>query len=129
MRIERQNRAHNIIASVSNAWSGIANVYVQEQNFRIQIFASIIVFAAGYFFSLNRWEWIILFLLATMILLLELLNSAVEQMADLMRPRLMHHVKLVKDMTAGAVLIASFGSIIVGILIFLPHIFELLLIQ
>lgn len=81
--------------------------------------------ASGYFLGLSSTEWSVVFLAVALVLVLELLNSAVERIIDLLKPRLHHYVADIKDITAGMVLVASVGSVMVGLAIFMPHLVEL----
>lgn len=111
--------------SFSDAWHGVAYVYKNEQNFKIQIFSSIVVFIMMFVFELSKGEMIVILLLILLILILELLNSALEKFLDILKPRLQIHVALVKDIMAAMVLLASIGSVILGGMIFLPHIISI----
>jgi diacylglycerol kinase len=71
---------------------------------------------------LAAWERVVLLLAIVAVLVLELLNSAVERLVDLMKPRLHEYVADIKDLMAGAVLLAAFFSVIVGVLILWPHV-------
>ncbi|HBB37540.1 MAG: Diacylglycerol kinase [Candidatus Magasanikbacteria bacterium GW2011_GWD2_43_18] len=111
--------------SLGYALRGVWYVYRNEQNFRFQILAAIIVGILAWYFPLNDAERILVLLLIMLILILELVNSAIEKFTDIVKPRLHQHVQIVKDIMAGTVLVASVGSIILGLMIFVPHIIEL----
>ena len=64
--------------------------------------------------------------MAAFTLVLELLNGAVERLVDLFKPRMHAYAEQIKDMMAGAVLVSSIGALIVGILVFWPHVAETL---
>ena len=111
--------------SIKDACKGIRYVFVHEQNFRIQCILAIFVFLAGVMLNLVRWEMIVVSLLVIIVLVLELINSAVEKFTDILKPRLSGHVEIVKDIMAGVVLTASIGAFIIAIYIFVPHILDL----
>lgn len=115
----------SFITSVGYALKGIGYVLRNEQNFRMQILAAIVVGILAWYFPLSDAERILVLLLIMLILILELVNSAIEKMTDIVKPRLHQHVKIVKDIMAGTVLVASLGATILGLMIFLPHIIEL----
>lgn len=105
---------------------GLKTTWQQEQNFRILTAAVGLVLVLILIFPLEIWEIITLLLVCALILVLELLNSAFEKMTDIVEPRIHTYVQMIKDIMAGAVLIASFvGLLIVGLLIF-PHIISLI---
>lgn len=107
--------------SFRDAGRGIAYVARSEQNFRIQLVLSLIVIGAAFLFPLKSWEVALLVLLCLLVLMVELLNTALEHFADLVKPRLHHHVWIIKDIMAGAVLITSLGAALIGGIILFPH--------
>ena len=111
-----------ILRSFQHAWRGILLAFRTERSFRIQIACALIVFACMALFPLSTWERIVLILGVGAVLVLELLNSTVERLSDALRPRLNDAVRDVKDLMAGAVLLAAFMSALVAVLIFVPHI-------
>ncbi len=112
--------------SIRYSLRGIKYVFKNEQNFRIQLFVALLVVLLMFLFSLRRSEIVVLILLIVAVLTLEILNSALEKFIDLLKPRLAPQVKVVKDMMAAMVLITALGSAIIGIMIFWPHIIEIL---
>lgn len=112
--------------SMTYALRGITYVWRYEQNFRIQCMIGIFVFAMTFVFRLRRSEMIVILLLILLVLLLELLNSAVEKLADVLKPRLSEQIEITKDIMAATVLLSSIGSFIIGLIIFLPHVVEVL---
>jgi diacylglycerol kinase len=105
--------------SFGYAVRGIGLVFRSEQNFRIQVSVGIFALFLGLFLGISALKFIFLASVITLVLVLECLNTAVEYIADMLKPRLSDHVKMVKDIMAGAVLLASLLSIIIGIWIFL----------
>ena len=111
--------------SLKIAISGLRIVFKKEQSFRIQILIGIIVILFMIALKLNPLEVSILVLAILLVLSLELINSQIEKFLDLIQPD--HHlkVKIIKDISAAAVLVAALGAIVVGILILLPHLISL----
>lgn len=114
-----------LFKSILNAIKGVRYVFLHEQNFRIQIFFTIIVLCLAWFFGLRKSEWIVILLLILLVLILELLNSAVEKLSDIVTPRLSNQIKVVKDIMAAVVLISSIGAFLIGLIIFWPYVIEL----
>jgi len=108
--------------SIRHAFRGLARVASTEQNFRIQLVAAGVVVVAMVVLRLAPLEMAFLTLAIALVLVLELLNSIFERMADMLKPRLHDLVKDVKDIMAGAVLVAALGAVVIGFLIFWPHI-------
>ncbi len=107
--------------SVRYAGRGIAFVARREHSFRIQIAAAAFAVLLGLVLKIRSQEMVVVLLVGTFVLVLELLNSAVEHMVDLLKPRLSQHVETVKNIMAGAVLIAAVGAAAVGLIIFVPY--------
>ncbi len=102
------------------AWEGIVHGCKNERNFKFHICAMLLVMTAGVWTGLTRIEWFVVLILIGGILALELVNTAVERVVDLVTSE--HHplAKQAKDLVAGAVLIYAIVSAIIGILIFIP---------
>ncbi len=100
---------------------GVARVAHEEQNFRIELWIAVAVVALMFIFNLTITERSILSLAIILTLVLELMNSIFERMVDLLKPRIHNYVEDIKDIMAGTVLVASLGSLLIGILIFWPH--------
>lgn len=111
----------SLFKSFSSAFAGLKHTFKHEQNFRLQILGSLIVLIATAIFPLKIWEIILVILLLVAVLTMELLNTALEYFADLLKPRLHHYVLVIKDIMAAAVLITSLGALIIGLIIFVPH--------
>lgn len=107
--------------SLSFAVYGLSYVYKNERNFRIQVATAIVVVLLMLVFPLKGWERVALTLVITLVLVLELINTIMEKIIDILKPRIHHYVEIIKDMMAAAVLIASVGAFIIGILIFYPY--------
>ncbi len=111
--------------SLRDAYQGIKFAFVNEQNFRIQIFAALLALILAYFLPLKNHEHLLVVIMVFMVLVIELLNTAIERFIDLLKPRLHFYAKIVKDVMAGAVFLTSFCALIVGLMIFLPYIVQL----
>lgn len=115
--------------SLSYAIRGLRRVYAEEANFRSQIWAAVTVVVASWYLGLSAWENATLALAIALVLVLELLNSALERVVDILKPRIHHYVEEMKDIAAGAVLVASLAAIAVGAFVFWPHIVALIAIS
>lgn len=111
-----------LINSLKYAWKGFSYAARHEQNFRIQLVASVFLLVAILAFDVSALEAVALILMALIVLILEILNTVVEKFIDLLQPRLHHYSQIIKDMMAAAVLLAAVGAVIVGGLIFYPHV-------
>jgi diacylglycerol kinase len=109
--------------SFQYAIRGLKKVIREEQNFRVQMLLAFITVSLAYYLEVSRIEWIFLVSVIILVFLMEVVNSAVERVADVLKPRINTYVKEIKDIMAGAVLLASFLAITVGIIIFYPYFF------
>ncbi len=103
------------------AFRGFGLVIREEQTFRIQIVATILVVFFMFYFPLSSSEKAVLMLVIVLVLSLELLNSQIERILDLLQPNFDPKIRRIKDLSASAVLLATIGSVFVGLLIFLPY--------
>ena len=113
--------------SVSHALDGLGYAVRHEKNFRIELVVGFFVVFFILFFKVKNWEAIVLLLMIMWVLIFELVNTVLERVVDILKPRIHPYARLIKDLMAGVVLISSSVSIVVGILIFYPYVRELLL--
>lgn len=107
------------------AWGFRQAVY--DRNFKIQLVAAVIVLIAALVLSVGTTELAVLILCIAWVLSLELINTALEKNVDLACDKHYHPLaKAAKDVAAGAVLLASFASVIIGLLILGPPLWQLL---
>ncbi len=116
--------AKKVLNSLKYAIRGLVDTYCQERNFRIHVWVAIFVLIIGMLLGLNTKEWIIIVLVITMVLVLELMNTVVERVIDILKPKIHDYVRVIKDITAAAVFIASISAVVIGIIIFYPYILE-----
>lgn len=111
----------NFFSALKVAVIGILGLFSESRNARIQFVIFSLVIAAGLVLELNRFEWLSLLIASTIVLALEAVNTSIELLADVYTLDFHPKIKQVKDIAAGAVLIASMFALIIGIIIFLPH--------
>lgn len=102
------------------AFQGLATAYRQEKSFRTHILLGSVTIAAAFFLKLSNIELAMIILCIALVLAAELCNTAIEYLVDFLHPENSPHVKDIKDVAAGMVLIISLGSALVGGLIFIP---------
>jgi diacylglycerol kinase len=115
-------RFSQFLRSFRYALRGLYIVWREEQSFRVQIFAALLIFILALLLKVKNYELLVLVMISTFVLVLEVLNSILERIVDALRPRINIFVEAIKDMMAAAVLLASVSSVIIGILIFWPYI-------
>ncbi len=114
------------LRSLRYASRGLVSVYRTEQNFRFQLFIAFVVIILMLVVGVTRKEAVLLILMMSFVLVMELINSVFEKLADMMKPRIHVYAKLIKDIMAGVVLITSLVSLVVGLIIFVPYFSKLL---
>jgi len=112
--------------SFKYAVQGIRQTIQGERNLCIMLVVFVLVIGAGCAFAISALEWIAVLICCGGVLALELINSAIERMVDLVTQRPHPLAKAAKDMAAGAVLVWSVCCAIIGIIIFLPRLISLL---
>jgi diacylglycerol kinase (ATP) len=110
------------IKSFGYALEGIVAFFKTQHNAWIHLFAAIVVVVLGFVLKVNSNEWCWLIVAITLVLITEMLNTAIEFLCDFVSPQLHPQIKNIKDIAAGAVLIAAFGAIAIGCVVFLPKV-------
>lgn len=119
-------RKNPLYKSFGYAFEGIFAGIKKERNMKIHCTAMVLVVIAGILFKLSAVKWCICLLLFGLILALELVNTALEAVVDLVTEEKKPLAKLAKDTAAGAVLIAAIMAAIIGCIIFIPEIISLI---
>ncbi len=104
------------------ACQGLADLLRSQPNARIHLAIAVAVTGAGIFFRISRMEWVAVVICIVLVFALEAVNTALEYLTDLVSPDFHPMAGKVKDVAAAAVLVAAAGSLVVGIIIFLPKI-------
>lgn len=115
-----------LIRSFRYASRGLVRVFREEQSFRVQTTAGLLVLILALIFHVKIWEAVALLLVIMMVLVLELINSVFERVVDVLKPRMHPYVETVKDIMAAVVLISSVGAILIGFLILGPYVLDFL---
>lgn len=97
-------------------------MFVGEPNFRIQLWIGGLVIFFTLVLGVHRTEALLVYALIVLVLILELLNSAVEKLLDILKPRREYQVEITKDIMAGVVFCAAIGAVVIGVIIFLPYV-------
>lgn len=116
-------KSKKLINSFKYAIQGILSSFKTERNMKIHIFIMILVISAGIILKINKYEWIACILCFAIVISGELFNTAIETVVDMVMPYKNEKAKIVKDISAGAVLVLAIGAAICGLIIFIPKIF------
>lgn len=114
-----------LLLSFKYAITGIVNTIKSERNMKIHIFMMILVIIFGIILKLSVLEWIICIILFSLVIAGELFNTAIENVVDIIMPQKNDKAKIAKDAAAGAVLVLSIGSAIIGLIIFVPKLLSI----
>lgn len=111
-----------ILRSFGNAWNGLKYSFTTQTNFKIHLLLAVMTILAGVGLHISNTEWLIVLMCFAMILSTELMNTAIEKLADVVHQDIHNGIKLVKDIAAGAVLSSAIISAVIACVIFLPKI-------
>lgn len=104
------------------AWRGIIDFFRTEHNAQIHLAVTIIVIVLSIFFRVNKTETIAIIFSVAMVWVTEMVNTTIEKTMDFISLQKHPQIKVIKDLSAGAVLIASLAAVVVGCIIFIPKI-------
>jgi len=110
-----------LLRSFSYAVAGLAHLLRTQRNFRIELAIGAGTVVAAFAVGFAPWEWVSLVLTIALVLILEAVNTALEQAVSIASPGIDPRAKAAKDVSAAAVLIAAAASVAVGIVLFGPH--------
>lgn len=117
----KQSYLRRRLLSFKYAFNGIAAFLYTEPHARIHAAATLLVTALGVYCGLNGPQWIAIAIVTGMVWITEMLNTIIEKMMDHLSPDYHPRVKWIKDVAAGAVLVAALVALITGAVIFLPY--------
>ncbi|MDO5078147.1 diacylglycerol kinase family protein [Streptococcus minor] len=125
---QKKWKNRDLVASMEFAITGVLTAFKEERNMRKHLMSAILALLAGLIFQISATEWLFLLLAIFLVIVLEIINSAIENVVDLASG---YHFSMLaknaKDMAAGAVLVASGYAVLTGLIIFIPKIWQLIL--
>ncbi len=108
------------LLSFKYAVNGLVVLFKSEHNAHIHTIAAVVAIFLGWFLKIEKGEWLWIILAIGMVFITELLNSAIEYLADVVSPGQHEKIGKVKDLSAGAVLVAAIIALLIGCMIFIP---------
>jgi diacylglycerol kinase len=114
----------NRVQSFRYAFAGLWHTLKTQRNAQIHVIIALIVVVLGLWLKISRTEWAIIILTMGFVLATEMLNTVAETAMDYATTDFDPQVKIVKDVAAGAVLVAAITAVMVGLLILGPPIFQ-----
>ncbi len=112
----------SLIKSFRCSIEGLLELIKSERNFQLHILALVIVIAFGFYLNISSEHWISILLVSALVLSLEAVNTSIEKLCDFHHPDIHPDIKKIKDIAAGAVVIAALTSVIIGVVIFSQYI-------
>lgn len=114
------------LASFKYAFRGIRAVISSERNAKVHILFAILAVILSVVLKVGLLEFLFVFIAVLLVFLSEIVNTAIEKTLDLISQENNHIVQLTKDMMAGAVLLSALGAVVVAVVVFGPHIWQLI---
>jgi diacylglycerol kinase len=117
---------HRLCQRFGWAWRGVCVLFRTQANSRIHACAAVAVVIAGFVFHISAGEWCAVVGAIGLVFSAEAVNTAIEAVVDLASPEVHPLAERAKDVAAGAVLIAAIAAVMIGLLVFGPHVLALL---
>jgi diacylglycerol kinase (ATP) len=111
------------LKSFGYALEGLKSFFKTQHNAWIHIAATVVVIVAGFLLNVSSMQWMVLSFAIALVFISELFNTAIEFLCDKVSPELDPKIKLVKDISAAAVLIAAMVALVIGAIVFVPKVF------
>ena len=109
-----------------HAWAGLTHYTRTENHGKFHFIFGLMIVILSFTLELDKYEWISVLICIALVVVSEIINSALEGLTDIASPQIQDSAKNVKDMAAAAVLFASFIASIVGLVIFVPKVMSFL---
>lgn len=119
------SRSHSLRESFRYALSGLKLAIRKEPNFRIHLVTAALAFILAYFLNFSLFEWLTVILVSTIVMVVELINTVLESLVNLVSPGIHDEAKIAKDVAAAAVFVSAAASVVVGVILYLPKILTL----
>ena len=113
------------LKSVGFAFKGALHLLKTESSIKVQFGIALLVTALGFYFDISKIEWTMQILAIGLVISIEGINTAIEEVADFIHPENHKKIGLIKDIAAGAVFYASLFAIIIGLIIYVPKIMSI----
>lgn len=114
-----------LINSFKYAFQGIKSAFKTEHNMKIHVGFMIFIICMGIILKIKTWEWIACITCFALVIGAELFNTSIEIAIDIAMPKMNERAKKSKDIAAGGVLAFAIGSAMIGLIIFVPKLFQL----
>jgi len=115
-----------ILRSFGFACSGLKYCITTQVNFRIHLLLASMALSVGFVLGISTAEWLAVSICIGLVLILEMVNTSIEKLCDMVQQYFHPRIKIIKDIAAGAVLVSALVSLCTGLLVFLPRIIYLI---
>lgn len=112
--------------SFKYAFKGLKLFFITQHNSWIHLVAAFSVIATGLFFNITKTEWLFVIVAISLVIIAEMLNTAIEFLVDLVSPEFNEMAGKVKDLAAAAVLFSALMAVIIGVFVFGPYLLEMI---
>ena len=120
--------APTLLSSFKYAWAGVRYAFITQRNFRIHTMVATLALSLGFYLQVSAMEMAVITITCAMVMILELINTAIESVVDLTVKQTYHELaKIAKDCAAGAVLLSAIAAVLVAGFILLPPLLRLIL--
>jgi diacylglycerol kinase (ATP) len=108
------------LKSFKYAFEGFRYLLAKEHNSRVHLFFTVLVVILGFVLTISLLEWIAILFAIALVIITEILNTAIEKLADFISPEKHIKIKIIKDLAAAAVFTSAIISVVIGLIIFIP---------
>lgn len=123
---DKKRSFKRFLKSFKYSWDGLKYAYKYEQSMTIHILIALTVIIMGIILKINVYEWLICFMLFSLVIATELINTSIEAVVDLVCKEYNVQAKIAKDTASAAVFVFAFIAFISGLIIFIPKIILLI---
>jgi len=110
------------MSSFTYAFEGLKWSFIHHRNFQVHTAVAVMVFLMAAVFGVSRMEWIILTFAVLLGFVTEMVNTAIEEITNLVTIKWARQAKIAKDVSAGMMLLTACATAIIGLIIFIPHV-------
>lgn len=110
--------------SLGFALQGLKIFFRQEPNGRTHLMVTLLVLVLGFLLKISSLEWISIIVCIVLVFMAEIFNTALENLCDVISPEIDPRIKIIKDLSAAAVLVSVMGSVACGLIVFIPRIYN-----
>ncbi len=114
------SKQRTLIKSFGYAFTGVREAFKYEPNFKIHISLGVVALFAAFFLGFTKFEWLLLTFTIFFVLIVEMLNTVLEKIVDIVSPEINEKARIAKDVSAAAVLFSAIMALLVAAALFIP---------